>query len=312
MRVLLPGPGRVALALLAVVPAAMACPWQAESGRWMLGVAAVVVLVLFGWWRGLHLTTMARRRLALLFRSGRHDGAHQTVDQTHADARTTVALRVLNGADSGLPLDLVRGYLDRYGVRCESLRVTSRDTGAGRTTWISLTMSATANLSALQARSPKIPLRETAEITLRRLADHLREQGWSLTTADLAVPDLPGPKAREHWRAVADTGGYMTAYSLAADSLPDVLNELWSYEWDELWTVIEMSEAGLAAGCAIRTAEMPAATPPLTGLISRRGTQRKALLALTPRSTNPLEAEIFPPGPPLAVQWPANGQPVGR
>lgn len=311
MRILLPGTGRVALALLAIAPAAMAYPWQAESGRWMLGVAAVVVLVLFGWWRGLHLTTIVRRRLALLFRSGRHDGTHQTVDGADADARTTVALRVLDGPDPGLPLDLIRGYLDRYGVRCESLRVTSRDTGAERTTWISLTMSATANLAALQARSPAIPLRETAEITLRRLADHLREHGWSLTTADLAIPDPPGPQAREHWRALADTTGYLAAYSLAADSLPEVLNELWSYEWDELWTAIEMSEAGVAAGCAIRTGQMPAAAPPLAGLIARRGTQWEALRALAPTSTKPLDAEILPADGLSAVRWPANGYPVG-
>lgn len=307
MRNLLPDTGRVALALLAVVPAAMAHPWQVQSGRWMLGVAVAVVLVLFGWWRGLHLTTIVQRRLAMVFRSGRHDGAHQTLDHTDADARTTVALRVLDGAASGLPLDLLHGYLDRYGVRCEALRVTSRDTGAGRTTWISLTMSATANLAALQARSPRIPLRETAEITLRRLADHLREHGWSLTTADLAIPDLPGPQAREHWRAVADTGGYMAAYSLAANSLPDVLDELWAYEWDELWTAIEMSDAGLAAGCAIRTREMPAASPPLAGLIARRGTQWEALHALVPTSTKPLDAEILPAGWLSAVRWSANG-----
>ena len=311
MRILLPGTGRVALALLAIAPAAMAYPWQAESGRWMLGVAAVVVLVSFGWWRGLHLTTIVRRRLALLFRSGPHDGTHHTVDGADADARTTVALRVLDGPDPGLPLDIIRRYLDRYGIRCESLRVTSRDTGAERTTWISLTMSATANLVALQARSPTIPLRETAEITLRRLADHLREHGWSLATADLAIPDLPGPDAKEHWRALADTAGCLAAYSLAADSLPEVLNELWSYEWDELWTAIEMSEAGLAAGCAIRTGQMPAAAPPLAGLISRRGTQWEALRALAPTSTKPLDAEILPAAGLSAVRWPANGYPVG-
>lgn len=311
MKILLPGTGRVALALLAVVPAAMAYPWQAESGRWTLGVAAIVVLVLFGWWRGLHLTTIVRRRLALWFRTGRHEKTHQTADRADADARTTVALRVLDGPDSGLPLDLIRGYLDRYGVRCESLRVTSRDTGAGRTTWIGLTMSARANLVALQSRSPNIPLRETAAITLRRLADHLREHGWSLTTADLDIPDLPGPQAREHWRAVADTNGYLAAYSLADESLPEVLDELWSYEWDELWTAIEMSEAGLAAGCAIRTGQMPAAMPPLAGLISRRGTQWEALRALAPTSTKPLDAESLPTDGLPAVRWPANGYPVG-
>ena len=313
MRILLPDAGRTSLALLAAVPAAMAYPWQTVHERWVLGGACAVALVLLGWWRGLHLTTIWRRRLAMVFRGGRTGGAHQTVDHSGADARTTAVLRVLNGTASGLPLDLIGGYLDRYGVRCESLRVTSRDTAAGRTTWIALTMAAAANLAALQARSPKIPLRETAEIALRRLADQLREQGWSLTTSDLAIPDLAGPGSRERWRAVADgSNGYLAAYSIPPDSLAALLDELWGYGCAEMWTAIEVSAAGLAAGCAIRTAEMPAAIPPLTGLISRRGTQRKALLALTPGSTNPLEAEIFPPGPLLAVQWPANGQPVGR
>lgn len=310
MSILLPGVGRVTLALMAAVPAAMAYPWQAQSGRWILGVAATVVLALFGSWRGLHLTTIVRRRLELLFRSGRHDGAHQTMDHADADARTTVALRVLDGSDPGLPLEVIRGYLDRYGLRCESLRVTSRDTGAERTTWISLTMSATANLVALQARSPTIPLRETAEITLRRLADHLREHGWSLATGDLAIPDLQGPDAKEHWRGLADTTGYLAAYSLAADSLLEVLNELWSYEWDELWTAIEMSDAGLAAGCVIRTAEMPAAAPPMAGLIARRGNQWQAVRALVPTSTKPLDAEILPVGEISTVRWPVSGRPV--
>lgn len=310
MRLPLPGRGRTALALLAVAPAAMAYPWQTVRERWVLGVGAAVVLLLFGWWRGLHLTTILRRRLAMSLRGGRHRGAHQSVDHAEVDARATVVLRILDGPDTGLPLDLVRGYLDRYGVRCSSLRITSRDSDAGRTSWIGLTMPATVNLIALQARSPSIPLRETAEITLRRLADHLREHGWSVTTADLSIPDLPGPQAREHWRAVADANGYVAAYSLAGDSLPDVLNELWTNEWDELWTAIELSAAGMAAGCAIRTEEMPGA-PPLTDLILRRGTQWEALHALIPTSTKPLDAEIFPFQILSTVRWSARNHPVG-
>lgn len=326
MRILLPGTGRVALALLAVVPAVMAFPWQSQSDRWTLAMAAAVVLVLFAWWRGLHVTTIVRRRVAISLRRGprvcRERGAHHLMDHADADARTTVVLRVLDGVDRDVPLDLVRGYLDRYGVRCESVRITSRDTPAGRTTWIGMNLSAAANLAALQARSSTIPLRETAEVGLRRLADQLREQGWAVTISDLAIPDLLGPEATEHWRAVADAKGYLAAYSLTAHgqttgSLPDVLRELRTGDWDELWTAIEMSRAGLAASCAIRTPGMPGAAPPLAGLTLRRGTQWDALHAMIPTSTKPLDAETLPvdgrPSSegPSAVRWPADGCSVG-
>ena len=81
-----------------------------------------------------------------------------------------------------MPLPLIAGYLDRYGLRADTIRVTSRDidhqAGRERTTWIGLTFSATDNLAALQARSPQIPLDQTAAVVARRLADHLRESGW--------------------------------------------------------------------------------------------------------------------------------------
>ena len=65
-----PGAARITLALLAVVPAAMAYPWQSTRAHWLLGIAALVVILLFGWWRGLHFTTLLRRRMAILGRGG--------------------------------------------------------------------------------------------------------------------------------------------------------------------------------------------------------------------------------------------------
>lgn len=307
----MPGRGRITLALSAVAPAAMAYPWHTVGQRWILGVAIAVVVMLFGWWRGLRLTTIVRRRLALLLRGKRVGGISQLVDHAGVDARKTVVLRVLDSPDSDLPLDLIAGYLDRYGVQSESLRVTSRDTETGRTTWIGLTMSAAANLSALQARSVHIPLRETAEITLRRLADQLRECGWSLTTSDDFVPDLLGPDAKEQWRAVADgSNGFVAAYSVAAQGLPDTLTELWSRRFGEVWTAIEVGAAGVAAGCVIRTEVAPPATPPLVGLTLQRGSQWEALHALAPTSTKQLDAEVVPLCELSAVRWPANGVPV--
>ena len=83
-----------------------------------------------------------------------------------------------------LPLPLIAGYLDRYGIRADKVRITSRDNASGaRETWIGLTISAVDNLVALQARSARIPLHETAQVAARRLADHLREIGWEASTS---------------------------------------------------------------------------------------------------------------------------------
>ncbi|BCP39512.1 hypothetical protein MINTMi198_48820 [Mycobacterium intracellulare M.i.198] len=64
-----PGSGRITLALLAIVPAVMACPWRSPRDYWLLGIAAAVVIVLFGWWGGLYFTTLVRRRLAIIGRA---------------------------------------------------------------------------------------------------------------------------------------------------------------------------------------------------------------------------------------------------
>ena len=65
-----PTSGRLTLALLAVVPAVMAYPWRSTRDYWVLGIAVVVVMLLFGRWGGLHFTTIARRRLAMMRRRG--------------------------------------------------------------------------------------------------------------------------------------------------------------------------------------------------------------------------------------------------
>ncbi|OOK69672.1 ESX-3 secretion system EccE3 domain protein [Mycobacterium kansasii] len=82
-----PGAGRIVVALLAMVPAAMAYPWQSTRDYWLIGIAAVVVIVLFGWWRGLHFTTIVRRRLAMMRR--RRSGTDPATE-----VRTTALLRI--------------------------------------------------------------------------------------------------------------------------------------------------------------------------------------------------------------------------
>jgi type VII secretion protein EccE len=306
-RIVWPGTGRMTLILLVIVPAAMAYPWQSTTQRWMLGIAAAVVVLLLAWWRGRHLTGIAGRRMAML-RGRDNPGRHH--------ASTTVALRILDETADDLPLAVLAGYLRRYGLACDAVRVTSRDVPGQRTTWVGLTYSVASNLAALQARSEELPLRETAEVALRRLADHLREIGWSVSTAQpVEVPDLLGPQAKERWRAVEDgPQGYVAAYGIAADVLlGQTLEELWALSSSEKWTVLEITgtpeRLKLAVACAIRTDDMPGAAP-LPALEVEHGDQWTALAAIDPLSVQRLVAQQVPADRIPGFSWPAGAEPV--
>jgi type VII secretion protein EccE len=312
-----PPTGRITLVALAVVAGAMGFPWHSARERWVLGIAIVVAITLLARWRGLPVTTILGRRLAMRRQSR---GARSAV-QSATDVRTTALLRVTppeSGPDA-LPLPLIASYADRYGLRADNVRVTSRDfaadTGARqRETWIGLTLSAADNLAALQARSPQIPLHETAEVAVRRLADHLRESGW---TAAIAEPDdilgLFARSARETWGGIEQgTADYVAAYQVKADTaLPNTLAAIWSYPVRETWTAVEITGAGdqqtLAVACAIRTDAPPAAGGPLPGLISQSGSHRPALTALHPLSTQRLHGHVAPPEALLLarLRWPS-------
>ncbi len=317
--ILWPGSGRITLAALVVVPAVLAYPWDSPRDYWLLGVAAAVVIVLFGWWRGLHFTTILRRRLAMMFRggSGSKAGAASR-PETGADARTTVLLRVGPPGDESrvLPLALIARYLDCYGIRADTIRITNRNNAASDATetWIGLTVSAAENLAALQARSARIPLQETAEVAARRLADHLREIGWE---AALAGPDdLPRLAAagRETWRGVLEgDSNYVVAYRINADSgLPDTLAAIRTLPARESWTALEIATAGgpgaahtVAVACALRTDALPGAVAPLPGLIPQRGNHRPALTALELLSTQRLDGHFDAPADLLTrLHWP--------
>ena len=61
-----PPTGRITLVLLAVVAGAIAFPWHSVRERWVLGIAIAAVIVLLARWQGLPVTTILRRRLAIL------------------------------------------------------------------------------------------------------------------------------------------------------------------------------------------------------------------------------------------------------
>lgn len=309
-----PGPGRIALVLLAVVPAAMAYPWPTARDRWVLGVGVAVAILLLSWWQGLHLTTIVRRRLAI---SRSHRGTH-TDRRAVSGARATAALRITaSTAGDALPLSMIAGYLNRYGLQADAVRITSRGTNpqggaAAFETWIGLTYSAAPNLAALQARSPEIPLQRTADIAVRRLADHLREIGWDTAlVADGEIPSLIDAGARETWRSVVGSSGdHVAAYQVAIDAaLADTLSRIRASNAEEAWTALEFTDDGgqltIAAGCALRTGAAPGAAAPLVGLVPEQGNHRGALLGLHPLSGSRLDGRAALSDDDLArLRWP--------
>ena len=291
---------RLALALLFIVPAALAYPYETVTQRWIVGVAVAVVIVLFAWWRGDFATTKLARRWSIW--RGNHSGG----GATHRDDTATVLLRVEDSASDELPVALIAGYTERYGLRCDKVRITSRDLAGERQTWITLTLDAAANLPSLQARASRIPLHDTADVLGRRLADHLRESGWTVTAIDDA--DRPTPlsgDAKETWRAIADGAGFLTAYRIPVASLSEALVAAWAHPSDETWTAVEFGPGTAAAVCAVRTAERPASAAPIAGLGTMGGRQRGVLEALDPLSSLRI-GEHQPAGPALAgeLRWP--------
>ncbi|WP_193044748.1 type VII secretion protein EccE [Mycolicibacterium baixiangningiae] len=279
---------RITLALLFVIPAALAYPWRSTADRWLLGVAIVAVVVLFAWWRGLFVTDIARRRVAILVRNRRGGHPRRAPEQF-----ATVALRVDAAPSGDLPLPLLAGYVDRYGVRAHKVRVVSRDVAGERTTWIALTVGAAENLAALRARSARLPLHETTEIAARRLTDHLRELGWTVTPVD--DTDSPFPQSvRETWRGLRSDDGYVAAYRVTAgEQLVDTLAAVAAQPSSETWTAIDITgtprHPEVSVGCALRTEDRPQARGPLPGLTPQRGRHRPAVEALHPLSVERLE-----------------------
>lgn len=306
-----PGTGRITLAALAVVPAVLAYPWQSTRDYGLLGIAAVVVIVLFGWWRGLHFTTILRRWLGII---GRRGGF---VPQSGPATKTTALLRVGPpvGDSDVLPLPVIARYLDRYGIRADKIRITSRDNASDasrREAWIGLTVSAADNLTALQARSARIPLHETVEVAVRRLADHLREIGWEASTVGPDdVPQLLTPNVRETWRGLQrGRSDYVAAYQVRVDSaLPETLDAIRSYPARETCTALEIAgdttHNTIAAACAILTDVPPSGAAPLPGLTPQSGNHRPALAALDLLSTQRLDGHTDAPADLLTrLHWP--------
>ncbi len=179
--------------VLFIVAAVLARPWQTNTERWVLEVSVAAVVLLLAWWGGLFLTTRIARHLAVWRRNLAKKQPEQPVGSRPSCCASTQRTRP-SCRPSSATSTATESVVDK-------VRVTHRDAGGSRRSWISLTVAAVDNLDALRARSSRIPLRDTTEIVGRRLADHLREQGWTVTIVDGVDSPLPDP-GKETWRGV--------------------------------------------------------------------------------------------------------------
>jgi len=274
---------RMMLALMLITPAAMTYPWDQVTHRWILGVAVAVVVFLFARWRGAFVTTLIARRWAVWRRNRGGDRA------AVAD-RVAVALRVTPGVVDTLSLPPLAGYLDRYGIRCSSIRVIARDGATDHDTWVSLVLDASANLAALQARSSDLPLDQTAQVVARRLSEYLGELG--LRAAVDQEPAAPlGSGVREKWTSAHDDDGELTVYAVAANAdLQDRSGP--SDPGVERWTVVEFS--GTAAHPVVAAAYAVRGTEPVDGAVAQPGRQRPMLEAMNPAAARTLGLATSP------------------
>jgi type VII secretion protein EccE len=274
---------RIALALLVIVPAALAYPWQTTTDYWIIGAAAVVVIVVFAWWRGMFVTAMIAARFAIF----RRNHGTPTVRPSN---RATVVLQVAGSGDASLPLATIAGYVDRFGIRCDKVRITSLDESGVRSTWVSVTLDAADNLAALQARSPQLPLTDTVAVVTRRLVGHLRETGVEAVIADTAP--APSTAGRERWRTIEDGTEFVSVYAIAVDEhVVDRLASVWAHPSQATWLALEFSGTAthptVSAAVAFR-GDAASASDGLAGVVPIRGGQRPVLTALDPRSVERL------------------------
>ena len=180
---------RIALALLFIVPAAMAYPWESDIDWWVLGVAIAVVIVVFAWWRGLFVTTMIGRRLAVWRRNHPSRSRRRRATSLCCCASTIRRAWACRcrwwPATSSASASAARRCGSPAATRRAPHDVDRHDAGRRR--------------QPGRAAGPflGLPLHDTAEIVGRRLADHLRETGLDASIVDDAAGTARRPRPRD-------------------------------------------------------------------------------------------------------------------
>ena len=265
---------------------ALLTPAGQQPQWWLLLVAIAAVVGFVGSWHGQHLSSSVRRWAPMTRRNRRrrrhpgsqapprprngHRAAAKRTDTRQA--RVVIHLRphphALTTASSNtdqMPWEFITAWLDRYGVRADTLTVCSvtttppasslrsgdaaplltGHTPQHRDTWLTYTLRAESNVAELTARRTTMASANTesesadsgprraalADTTARRMIAELRERGWLATLCDDAtqLPRFVRPDAqlrRECWTGTEYSDGFRAVYAIEPQALNAVLSAL--------------------------------------------------------------------------------------
>ncbi|WGI35960.1 hypothetical protein QDT91_28550 (plasmid) [Mycolicibacterium aubagnense] len=288
-----------------LVPAGHQRPWWLQLQWWHTVIVVVLVVLFVGSWHGLHLSTTVARWIPMawrnrgLRRSGTSAAAGsgpQELEAAQPDpegarlrAQIVIHLRpqphaVCTAAsrEDEIPWDFITAWLNRYGVRADSVTVCSvtctppasglRGEAAAalegqdqqRDTWVTYALSAASNVDALKARGTVLGAVATADdqpedarvqgptaladTVTRRLVAELRERGWVATVCDpAAVPRFVEPGAglrRECWTGAEYSDGFRAVYAVDPQRLKAVVSALPTLRAHTTWLSATIRSVG--------------------------------------------------------------------
>ncbi|WP_242657605.1 MULTISPECIES: hypothetical protein [Mycobacterium] len=272
---------------------------------WHYAAAALVIVAFVGSWHGQHVSTTVARWTPMAWHNRRQRAQRSghrrrsapeaprpsSTREAALQARIVIHLRThphtltAPGDHSDqLPWEFITAWLDRYGVRADTLTVCSvtrtppasglRSDSAPlvggrnsqhRDTWLSYTLRAEDNVGALTARrttlgsptgansdddaSPSQPHRAAlADTVARRLIAELRERGWLASLSDEEeLPRFVPPSAsvrRETWTGTEYSDGFRAVYAVDPSALPDVLETLTNLHTKATWVAVTIRSRG--------------------------------------------------------------------
>jgi type VII secretion protein EccE len=287
----------------AMVPAGRAPQW------WHYAVAAGLILAFAGSWHGQHVSTVVARWTPMAWRNSHRRSpstdspqSKRNEDKQAAPSKRPAATRagalqaqivihlrpqphaLTTPADHSdqLPWEFVTAWLNRYGVRADTLTVCSltltpqasglRSDAApllgGRNTqhhdtWLTYTLRAENNVGALTARrtamgtpaglgsdndTPGPRHAVLADTTARRLIAELRERGWLATLTNTEqLPRFVPPTVtvyRETWTGTEYSDGFRAVYAVQHGALPTVLETLPKLNTKATWVTVTVRSQG--------------------------------------------------------------------
>lgn len=255
-----------------------------------------------------------------------------------------------------LPWQFALAWLDRYGVRADTLTcyavtktppasslrtsvapLVTADTPQYRETYLTYSLSADSNVTALTARGTTIAVPDQdrdkldrrpslTEITAQRLVAEFRERGWLANVCDTDPPPFVDPTAvvrRECWTATEYPDGYRTVYALDPRRLATAMRSLAQLTTRSTWVAVTVNaqrqRTATVQACAgvLTTTRTPLHNP--AALAGLHGMHHRAGKALTFTGLHGPDRDALPTAPLdqtnlNTLRWPttASGVPMGR